>query len=221
MNKVVRLRLLSVLAIGIGAGVFIVHPVRSLPLQANVGASPQTRHGENPPSTAIPEFDNYRSWARVNTTPQYIMSKLDLLCVGPSPAQIAAEKLDPHVRHYMLCYVNKIGEQAMLTQKSPRFPVGSVVLKEKLDSPKVDAKRTLITAMVKHAPGYDPQHGDWEYIVAKCSNVSNVSNIANGDGATLQSRGKLANCGACHAEKRRTDFVFRDELGAERLAQLR
>jgi len=157
----------------------------------------------------VPEFDDYRSWAKVNTKPQFIMSPLDMLCVGPTKAQLDAEKQDPHVRHFMLCYVNAIGEHAMLHEKNPKFPVGSVIVKEKLDSPDSASKRTLLTAMIKHESGYDPAHGDWEYVVM------------NGDASLLQARGKLANCGGCHAQKKNTDYVFRDEMGAERLAKLR
>jgi hypothetical protein len=137
------------------------------------------------------------------------MSKLDLLCTTPTQAQLDAEKQDPHVRHFMLCYVNTAGEQAMLHQKQPKFPVGSIVLKEKLDSADPTSPRSLITAMIKHEAGYDPSHGDWEYVVT------------NGDATTLQARGKLANCGGCHSEKKNSDYVFRDELGAKQLALLK
>ena len=191
--------------VGLVAAIALIHPVHAtakVPSFQSVRFSPTE-------TIAVPEFSGYRTWAKVNTTPQYIMSPLDMLCVGPTQAQLDAEKQNPHVRHYMLCYVNPLGEQAMLHQKHPKFPVGSVIVKEKLDSVDPASKRTLLTAMVKHETGYDPAHGDWEYVVT------------NGDATELQARGKLANCGGCHAQKKKTDYVFRDEMGAERLAKLK
>ncbi len=157
----------------------------------------------------VPEISGYHDWKHVNDKPQFIMSRLDLLCRSPFPEEIAAEKLDPHVRHYMLCYVNAIGEHAMFSEKHPRFPVGSVVLKEKRDSENPKSQCMLVTAMIKRTSGYDPVHGDWEYVVL------------SGDAGTLQARGKLENCGGCHAQKRSNDYVFRDELGEKKLALLR
>ena len=161
------------------------------------------------PRSAVPEFDGYKDWNPINTVPQYIMSPLDMLCTGPSAAQLAEQKKDPHVHHYMLCYVNETGKRAFFGQKHPTFPVGSIIVKEKLDSDSRSAHRSLITGMIKRQSGYDSAHGDWEYVVC------------NGDVSILQARGRLENCGSCHAKKSNAGFVFRDELGYDRLAALK
>src|SRR5580700_7994113 len=84
------------------AAVVFVHPVAT-PSMRRVTPGMQTVRFEPIDTPAVPEFAGYRRWAKVNTTPQYVFSKLDMLCVGPTQAQLDAEKQDPHVRHYMLC----------------------------------------------------------------------------------------------------------------------
>jgi Cytochrome P460 len=161
------------------------------------------------PVAAAAEIIGYRTWKQINEKPEYIMSKLDLMCVAPTQEQIAAEeKSNPHFRHYMLCYVNKIGEHAMMQEKHPHFPPGSIIVKEKLDQPSLTAHVSLLTCMIKRNPGFDRAHNDWEYVVCDGSN------------SVLAARGKLDNCGACHKEARDSDFVFRGELGQKRLASL-
>ena len=161
------------------------------------------------PAVAVVEIEGYRAWKQINDKPEYIMSKLDMLCVGPTPEQIAAEaKANPHARHYMVCYVNKIGEHAMMQEKHPHFPVGSIIVKEKLDEPSLTAHISLLTCMIKRNPGFDAAHNDWEYVVC------------DGGNKKLAARGKLDNCGTCHTEAKDSDFVFRGELGQKRLASL-
>lgn len=46
---------------------------------------------------------------------------------------------------------------------------------------------SVLFAMIKHPPGFDPEGGDWEYLIAEPS------------GAIVR-RGKLALCARCHAE---------------------
>jgi hypothetical protein len=50
----------------------------------------------------------------------------------------------------------------------------------------VDAT-TVYFAMVKRSPGYDPERGDWEYLVVTA------------DGR-IEERGRLPLCGRCHAD---------------------
>jgi hypothetical protein len=49
------------------------------------------------------------------------------------------------------------------------------------------AESSVLLAMVKHPPGYDPQAGDWEYLV-----LTPVGEATH--------RGRLALCKRCHAE---------------------
>ena len=58
----------------------------------------------------------------------------------------------------------------------------------------------LLTAMVKRESGYDPEHGDWEFLTL------------DGRGKTVTSRGKLKNCQSCHDSQENEGFVFRNYL---------
>ena len=83
----------------------------------------------------------------------------------------------------------------MLTQKYPRFPQGTVIVKQKLAiptakgksaapvKPKPDQQPELLTVMIKREAGYDPANGDWEFMVT--------------DGPGLQSRRKRQIGSAC------------------------
>ncbi|WP_309718661.1 hypothetical protein [Armatimonas sp.] len=81
--------------------------------------------------------------------------------------------------------------------KLPSFPVGTVLVKEKLDNPKGTGTPELLTAMVKREKGYNPACYDWEFLVL------------DGKAERILEHGKLARCQSCHAEKlyKRTEGV--------------
>lgn len=87
----------------------------------------------------------------------------------------------------------------MLSQKSPRFPEGSIIVKEKLPARDSQAPE-LLTVMIKQKRGYNPTRGDWEYMVV------------DGAGTRIEGRGKLQNCQSCHIANKKTDYVFRTYL---------
>ena len=112
------------------------------------------------------------------------------------------EKGNPHRDKFITVYVNDIGRHAMMQEKVPRFPQGSVIVKEKLPS-QDSSTPELLTAMTKREPGYDPQNGDWEYMAL------------DGTGKSVQARGKLESCQACHMMVKATDYVSRNYLPRE------
>lgn len=65
-----------------------------------------------------------------------------------------------------------------------------------------------LTAMIKRAEGYNPEGGDWEYLVL------------TGNGATVVSRGRNESCQACHSLYKATDFVTRVYLSVEESRRL-
>jgi hypothetical protein len=138
----------------------------------------------------------YRKWVRVNPKPHRVVSRLAMLCIGLTTEQKAQLASDPHSDKFVTVYVNRIARQAMLYQKKPVFPQGSLIVKEKLSSPGSKFPE-LLTVMHKREKGYNPGAGDWEYLVL------------NGAGTKTQARGKLANCQSCHAEWKETDYVSR------------
>ena len=148
----------------------------------------------------IQEIEGYKNWTRVNSVPQLMPVAVSLLCRA-SPADIAftGGATNPHRDKYFTVFVNDIGRKAMLERKKPKFPVGSVIVKEKLPD---EQSRTpeLLTVMIKQKKGFNPASGDWEYLVA------------DGTGATIEARGKLQNCQTCHLANKKTDYVFRTYL---------
>lgn len=93
-------------------------------------------------------------------------------------------------------YANELARHALMDEKKPRFPVGSIVIREKLSQAE-DARPLVLVAMVKHGQGFNPKANDWEFLVI------------DGNASTIQRREKTGDCLACHKEQKKTDFVFR------------
>lgn len=142
----------------------------------------------------------YKGWTRVNPEPAVFHSRIATLCAAPPTAeQRRQEEQNPHREKFVTVYVNDAGRRAMLEEREPRFPVGSLVVKEKL--PARDASEPeLLTAMLKREAGFDPEGGDWEYLVL------------DGRGTEVKARGRLESCRACHQAVAGTDFVSRNYL---------
>ena len=145
-------------------------------------------------------------WTQVNAEPYYISSFVDDLCRAPGPMDYDKErKKNPHASSFITVYVNEVGRAAMFAKESPRFPQGSVIVKEKIGiTDRRSEGRTLLlyTLMRKREPGYNPTVGDWEFMVV----------AANGK---LEASGKLENCQQCHTSKNDSDFVFRPYVNSK------
>ena len=154
----------------------------------------------------VKEIAGYRSWTKVNREPELMLSATAALCAPVRPP--VANGTDPHSDKYITVYVNEIGRQAMLEQLRPKFPEGSVIVKEKL-SDKTSQTPELMTVMIKRGKGFNPASGDWEYMVV------------DGSGTKVLAQGKLENCEACHSGKPGTDYVFRSYLSNETVSKLK
>jgi hypothetical protein len=92
-------------------------------------------------------------------------------------------------------YVNDAARAAFADARRDPFPVGSIIVREKLA--RADAAQAqLLAVMVKRAPGFNPEAGDWEFL------------IADGALAKVRERQKRGSCLDCHAAQRAHDFVF-------------
>ena len=164
----------------------------------------------HPAETAVEpvkEINGYRGWSKVNPEPLRMSDRTALLCAAPS-ATASTDPKNPHNNKYITVYVNELGRKAMLEQKSPAFPEGSVIVKEKLPE-KSSQTPELITVMIKRGKGFNPTSGDWEYMVV------------DGTGTKVTARGKLDNCQSCHIAKPGTDYVFRTYLPGEVTSKLK
>jgi hypothetical protein len=154
------------------------------------------------PSSSVPEADliileKYRQWTLVNPTPQLMAPAAATDCVIIPGRQ----EPSPHLNKYISVFVNSVGREAMMTKRTPKFPIGSMIVKEKLGSPD-STNPELLTAMIKREAGYNPEGGDWEYLVL------------DGAASKIIEQGKLTRCSSCHRPYVRNDFVTRTYLPA-------
>ena len=97
---------------------------------------------------------------------------------------------------YGVVYANGLAHDAFARAAAGAgFPVGSVIVREKLSKPD-DPAPQLLTLMVKRAPGFNPKGGDWEFLTV------------NGGLTKVTGRQKKGSCLDCHASQRERDFVY-------------
>lgn len=149
-------------------------------------------------------ISSYKTWAKVNPKPLKLPAPLNVLCAAPGavPKDGVDSSSNPHRQKFFTVYINETGQRAMLKELKPGFPAGSIVVKEKLMS-EDSGEPELLTAMIKREKGFNPESGDWEFLVL------------DGSGKKIEARGKLETCQSCHATKKNSDFVFRSYLPEE------
>lgn len=148
------------------------------------------------------EIDGYRKWTRANPQTVQMEPAIAALCAPAAPIKQnpgVKPNPSPHKDKFINVYVNSIGQHALMLERSPKYPQGSIIVKEKLSS-STSATPELLTAMVKRERGYNPASNDWEFLVI------------SGDTRTVIEHGKLEHCAACHASQRGNDFIFRNYL---------
>lgn len=166
----------------------------------------EVRSSSTPSLENIPgvkEISEYRQWVRVNLTSLPLNPLNAGLCRAPMPADIISSQANPHreVGKFFAVYVNEIGRRAMMSQLHPSFPQNSIIVKEKLPTEKSTAPE-LLTVMIKREKGFNPNFGDWEFLVL------------DGKATKIQARGDLTHCQFCHRDLSQTDYVFRTYLPA-------
>lgn len=158
-------------------------------------------------NAAVPELTDYKAWTLVNPERMYLPPEVSKSCLAPNLGW-KDSTVDPAAGSFISVYVNNTGRQAMTESRMPRFPVGSVIVKEKHPT-KDDKAPELLTVMIKREKGFNPTSGDWEYLVT------------DGLAKQVQGRGKLANCMGCHEKRKDADFVFRQYLPKKVIAGLK
>jgi len=161
--------------------------------------------------SARQSFAGYQKWRLVNAQPFYIPEPLAIACApiampsdSDSPSGATSGSHPSKLGKFIRVFVNQKGRAAMFTPqgfnaKNPRFPAGSVIVKQKLAT-KSSRAPELLTIMVKEKAGWDAQNGDWRYIVT------------SGSGKKIYAQGKLKNCQACHIPRKDGDYTFRSYL---------
>ena len=110
----------------------------------------------------------------------------------------AVTETDSHGFSYGVVYANEPA-RAEIEKPNPQFPVGSIIVREKLETA-TSTTPQIVIAMVKREKGFSAETGDWEFFAF--------------DGADfkLQKRETKSDCSACHIKAEKTDWVFADYL---------
>ena len=142
-----------------------------------------------------PEF-KFDNLVRVTGRPTRLKPSVQTLCLPPV-AKFDHGNLVPQVAAVAHIYASPDAIEVMIKRDSTSFPVGSVILKQKLDATNTQTV-VLYTGMLKREKGYSPDCGDWEFFTL------------SGDARIVTSRGRLESCMACHKEYSRSDFVTKE-----------
>jgi hypothetical protein len=174
-----------------------------------VGSTPPPPAAADLPVAQIArEYSRYR---RITPRPVRVNPALSTMCASVAPANFEEQmvgKFGPHANTALKIFMNEPAANAFAA-KAGQYPVGSVVIKQKtfLDDEgnevhRLDGGKEVLGAvggMVKRPPGYDAEHGDWEYFYF--------------DRPTEIDTGRLESCVTCHAAAKAKDHVF-GEWGA-------
>jgi hypothetical protein len=143
----------------------------------------------------------------VTEKPFPVALELILDCASASPDKIQQQKelekqYGPHAKAFIVVRVNPTGLAQF--QAGQPVPVGTVVIKEKHLDYAPGTPPSAVAAMIKREPGYDPEHGDWEYAYEQLK-PENERKLE---------RGKMESCIECHKGTKSTDYLFRPYLKA-------
>ena len=153
-------------------------------------------------STPTPQaapYADYKTWTALFDAPRNVSMQLMMLCRTMTEAEQAYVNSE-HAEFFVQVYVNPVGENAMKQNGARVFPQGTVIVKEKFTQdtrvPNARAQAAGLGVMVKHAPGFDPQGGDWEYLYVDRS------------GLVVTDQKQMQDCRACHLQARERDAVY-------------
>ncbi len=124
--------------------------------------------GDQPPVSrdlALPDLlKGYRSWRTVAAQPFPVPYELWIQCVHRSREQEAkaAREHGPHARLEVQVFTNPAASSVFYSPAPGKFPIGAVVVKEKLAGGAGDP--VAVAAMIKGAAGSHPTSGDWEFV---------------------------------------------------------
>jgi hypothetical protein len=188
-------RLLVLLALAVPVG--CQQPVAPAPV-----AEPAAPMAQAPPPSPGAEID-FANWPAATDGPFRVDPTVTAACAPftyPNPKQEAERKR--HGPHYWPAIVVRTNPEAIAAFKAgdTPLPVGSTVVKEKHSDHLAKGPPDEYGAMIKREPGYDPAHGDWEYLYVTLKPEKKVT------------RGRLESCIDCHAHAKDKDYLFRTYL---------
>ncbi|MEO6326633.1 MAG: cytochrome P460 family protein [Thermoanaerobaculia bacterium] len=148
-------------------------------------------------STLPPELLGYKQWAAATKEPHPIPMQLWTQCSLPTHEQesSAIQEHGPHAKRYVRVFGNGIASHELIAKGTPHFPVGSIIVKEKLLSSS-ERKPEAIAAMIKREAGFNKATGDWDFMFIRDGKVAV----------------ETSSCAKCHESRADQDYVFRSYL---------
>jgi hypothetical protein len=172
-------------------------------LATGVGLTRARSADEAKPADGI----DYSKWTALTPEPVAVHQEVFTRCISTPATEKKIKDLKgregPHFTPGVKLFANAEAEKALKADLKAALPVGSTIVKEKFS----DTKGALLLAygaMIKREKGYDPEHGDWEYVYA---------DLVAGAKPKIE-RGKIASCIRCHSIAKDRDYLYRKHLGA-------
>jgi hypothetical protein len=162
-------------------------------------ATEKTPQGDTA-STPIGGVD-YSKFKLARSEPLRVPRAAFALCRPPSDFE-GEKQRGPHFAPAVKFFANDQALTQLRSGKASTMPVGATIVKEKWDDERAKTP-VAYAAMIKREAGYDPKHGDWEYVYAKLDKKGAVE------------RGRLKSCIDCHATAEKRDYLFRNWLDAK------
>jgi cytochrome P460 len=142
---------------------------------------------------SIGDVKEYRKMFRVNEKPIDMVAETIYMCSLPSMVY------GPHYDPGVVYYINEIARRGLKTYaEKKRFPVGSIVVKEKQERRTEDSVR-IITVMKKASAGSSEDSWDYKmYDTGKWAEID-ISELKSG----LINKG----CIECHRQYKNNDYI--------------
>lgn len=129
---------------------------------------------------------------------------------APPPDRTPASKprKDTNTSHensldsFGVVYVNELARSSLINDKKPRFPIGSIIVREKLAHAN-DVTPQMLVVMVKRERGFNSNARDWEFL------------MIDGGLSKIVRREKNGECRNCHKQQKDSDFIFRTYLSED------
>lgn len=164
------------------------------PLTLTPPPIPTAPHPISSTSVALPLVAEYHDLPLVTRDPYLISPEVWLSCMAPTPWEEALLQSE-HAGFSVRLYANEEAFTIFREGEGRDFPRGSVIVKEKLQTPD-DTEPTALGMMIKREAGFDSNAGDWEFA------------YWNKDIGLIEGNEALSNCVQCHREQEATDWVF-------------
>ena len=113
----------------------------------------------------------------------------------PRPEKKPEPNLHDDSSSFGMVYVNELARKAYSASPAQPFPIGSILVREKLIRSNSE-KPQVLTVMIKREKGFNTEGGDWSFLAM------------DGAATKVLKRKKKGDCLECHQSASDRDFVF-------------